>query len=358
MRLSLHSPLYCSLIVIPVGNLRLPSLQSSMRANASACPERCTVQTMSETWTLDEMPDQTGRRVLITGANSGIGYQTAVALARRGATVVLACRNLTKGRAALDRLRKEAPGNAAERAELTELELASLDSIKETAARELAQGLPLDGLINNAGVMGPKRGETEDGFELQFGTNVLGHLALTMRLLAALERAEAARVVTVSSIAHRRGALRFDDLQGRERYRPMEAYQQSKLGNLMFAMELERRLRARGSRVTSIAVHPGVAETSLFKVGSGKGAAGVAERLLQRTIGRVMNSDVEGALPTLFAATAMEAKGGGYYGPQRLMEMRGGDVGPARIARQAQDEAAQRRLWDVCVELTGVGAGI
>ncbi len=313
---------------------------------------------MSKTWTLDDMPDQTGRRVLITGANSGIGYQTAVALARKGATVVLACRNLTKGRAALDRLRKEAPGEAAERAELTELDLTSLDSIRETAARELALGLPLDGLIDNAGVLGAKRAETEDGFELQFGTNVLGHFALTMRLLPALERAVAARVVTVSSIAHRRGAIRFDDLQGRERYRPIEAYQQSKLGNLMFAIELERRLRARSSSVMSIAVHPGVAETSLFKVGSGKGLAGVAEKLLQRTIGRLMNSDVDGALPTLFAATATGAKGGGYYGPQRLMEMRGGDVGPARIASQAQDEAAQRRLWDVCVELTGVGAAV
>jgi NAD(P)-dependent dehydrogenase (short-subunit alcohol dehydrogenase family) len=313
---------------------------------------------MSKSWTLNEMPDQTGRRVLITGANSGIGYQTAVGLARRGATVVMACRNLAKGRAALLQLRKDAPGAAAERAELTVLELASLESIKETAARELALGLALDGLINNAGVMGPKRSETEDGFELQFGTNVLGHFALTMRLLPALERAQAARVVTVSSLAHRRGTIHFDDLQGRERYRPMEAYQQSKLGNLMFSLELERRLRARESRVISLAVHPGIAATSLFKVGSSKGLAAVAESLLQRTIGGVLNSDVEGALPTLFAATALEAQGGGYYGPQRMMEMRGGDVGPAQIASQAQDESAQRRLWEACVELTGVGSEV
>lgn len=304
------------------------------------------------------MPDQTGRRVLITGANSGIGYQTAVALASKGGTVVLACRNAARGQAALERLRRDVSGAAAEQAETVQLDLASLASVQEAAQQELGRGLALDALINNAGVMGQKRALTRDGFELQFGTNVLGHFALTMRLLAALERASAARVVTVSSIAHRRGTMRFDDLQGERRYRPMEAYQQSKLGNLLFAFELERRLRVRGSRVQSLAVHPGVAETSLFKIGSGKGLAAVAERLLQRTIGRVMNSDVEGALPTLYAATAAEAEGGGYYGPQQMQEMRGGDVGPARVARQARDEAAQRRLWAVCVELTGVDGGL
>ena len=303
------------------------------------------------------MPDQTGRRFLITGANSGIGYRAAEALARRGATVVLACRNLDKGREALARLKQDAggPGSAADRAELSELNLASLASVRAAAARELARGLPLDGLINNAGVMGPKRSETEDGFELQFGTNVLGHFALTLLLLPALERAEAARVVTVSSIAHRRGQIRFDDLAARKHYVPMQAYAQSKLGNLMFALDLEKRLRARGSRVRSIAVHPGVAESSLLKIGSGRGLAGVAERALQKTIGKIMNSDVEGALPTLFAATASEAQGGSYYGPQGIGETRGGDVGPAKIAPQARDPEAQRRLWEACVALTGVG---
>lgn len=313
---------------------------------------------MSKTWTLDEMPDQTGRRFLITGANSGIGYRAAVGLARRGATVVMACRNLDKGQEALARLKKDAagPGSAADRAELSKLDLASLASVRAAAERELERGLPLDGLINNAGVMGPKRSETEDGFELQFGTNVLGHFALTMLLLPALKRAEAARVVTVSSIAHRRGRIAFDDLDGRQHYVPMQAYAQSKLGNLMFSLELEKRLRAHGSQIKSIAVHPGVAESSLFKVGSGRGLAGVAENALQKIIGQVMNTDVEGALPTLFAATATKAEGGGYYGPQGVAEMRGGDVGPAKVAPQARDAEAQRRLWEVCVQLTDTGS--
>lgn len=315
---------------------------------------------MSNSWKLDDMPPQTGRRFYITGANSGIGYAAAVGLARKGATAVLACRNLAKGRDALARLRKDAAGagSGVETAELVELDLASLASVKEAAEREMARGLPLDCLINNAGVMGPKRSETEDGFELQFATNVLGHFALTARLLPTLEKAEAGRVVTVASIAHKRGEIRFDDLQRHQRYVPMEAYGQSKLANLMLAMELERRLRARGSRVKSVAVHPGVAESSLLKFGSSQGLARVAEKTLNKVIGTVMNSEAEGGLPTLFGATAADAEGGGYYGPQGLFETRGGDVGPAKVMPQARNVEAQRRLWQICVELTGTGEEI
>lgn len=258
------------------------------------------------------------------------------------------------------RIEAEAPGA---RLELALLDLASLKSVREVAAQELEKGLPLDLLINNAGVMAPpKRLETQDGFELQFGTNVLGHFALTGLLMPALERSAALaasqekrpRVVTVASIAHKRGKIDFEDLQAKRKYNPMTSYQQSKLGDLMFSRELERRLEAQSSGVISIAAHPGVAETSLFKVGSGKGVAGIAERVIATTIGALLNSDAEGALPTLYAATAAEAVGGEYYGPQGFQEMRGGDVGDAIVAPQAKDAAGAARLWGICEDLTGV----
>lgn len=314
-------------------------------------------------WDLGKMPSQEGKRFLVTGANSGIGYWAAVGLAKRGAEVVLACRDVARGRAAVERMKVDAAGpeSAVGAAEVVELDLASLDSVKRVAEAEVARHQPLHGLINNAGVMAPKkRLETKDGFELQFGTNVLGHYALTCRLLPALQMGggavpeETARVVTVASIAHKRGRLDFEDLQATKKYDPMGAYSQSKLGDLMFAMELERKLREHAYGVTSIAVHPGVAKTNLFKVGDGKGLAGVAQGLLQFGLGLVFESDKAGALPTLFAATAEEAKGGGYYGPQGFQEMRGGDVGVAKVAEQAKDAWAQERLWDICAELTGV----
>jgi NAD(P)-dependent dehydrogenase (short-subunit alcohol dehydrogenase family) len=315
---------------------------------------------MSRHWTAAEIPDQTGRRVLITGANSGIGYMTALKLARKGATVVLACRDERRGRAAISRMVADSPGV---QLELVLLDLASLASVREVAARELDRGLPLDLLINNAGVMAPpKRLETKDGFEMQFGTNVLGHFALTGLLLPALEQAAAKadsqetrpRVVTVASIAHKRGRINFDDLQSKEQYSPMAAYQQSKLADLMFSFELERRRQSESSGVVSVAAHPGVAETNLFKIGSGKGLSAVVPTPLTEAIGLLLNSDAEGALPTLYAATAAEAKGGGYYGPQGFQEMRGGDVGQAQVSDLARDEAAAARLWGACEDLTGV----
>ena len=303
---------------------------------------------MSGQWTLADVPSQVGKRFLITGGNSGVGYYAAVELARRGAEVVLACRDRSRADAAARKLKVDSGGGAAA---VIELDLASLDSVRRVADELVGRGEAFDGLINNAGVMAPpKRLETRDGFELQFGTNVLGHYALTCRLMPIVKE----RVVTLASIAHKRGRIAFEDLQSVKSYNPMKAYQQSKLADLMFSMELERKLRAAGSAVSSIAVHPGVAKTSLFKIGNGKGLARVAEVVLQTSLGVLFGSAQDGALPTVFAATSPDAVGGGYYGPQGFQEMRGGDVGPAFVSSAAQDVAAQRRLWDICAELTGV----
>lgn len=310
-------------------------------------------------WTVGHMPWQMGRRALITGANSGIGFHTALELARKRAHVVLACRDTAKGEAALARIRQQVPDAVVE---VAELDLASLDSVRACAEKELALGIPLDLLINNAGVMAPRRRqETKDGFELQFGTNVLGHFALTMRLMPALIRAvqspsDKPRVVTVASIAHKRGSLNFDDLQSKKRYSPMGAYQQSKLADLMFSFELARRLRDAGPPawgVMSVAAHPGVASTNLFQTGDFNPVERLVRRGMGLAIGSLLNSEAQGAIPTLFAATAAGVKDGGYFGPQGYQEMRGGDAGVAQIAPQALDEAAAARLWNECERLTG-----
>ena len=315
-------------------------------------------------WTVKSIPSQAGRRVLITGANSGIGFYAAAELAHNGAHVLIGCRDQSKGDAALARMRALDPRA---NAEVVVLDLASLESVRAFAAAELARGVPLDLLINNAGVMAPKqRLETADGFELQFGVNVLGHFALTALLLPALLHAAAKvqgqspRVVTLASIAHKQGRLNFEDLQSTKSYSPMGAYRQSKLADLMFAFELDRRLRAAvppAPGVMSVAAHPGVANTNLFQVGE----FSPVERLVRRgfgvAIGGLLNSGAQGAAPTLFAATAPDAVSGGYYGPQGFLETRGGDVGPAKVAAQALDEAAAARLWSECERLTGVSFG-
>ena len=308
-----------------------------------------------------QIPDQTGRRVLITGANSGIGYPAARELARAGAHVLLGSRDRMKGEAAVARLRSEVPAASVE---LSVFDLASLDSVREFAAREVDRGLPLDVLIDNAGVMAPpKRLETKDGFELQFGTNVLGHFALTGLLMPALERAVAAsgaklpqppRVVIVASIAHKRGRIDFDDLQSTRSYNPMKAYAQTKLADLMLAFELDRRLKAKGLVIESIAAHPGVANTNLFQAGDFNPVEKAIRRVMGPVIGAVLGTALDGALPTIYAAAAAEGKAGGYYGPQGFQEMRGGDVGVAEVVPQAEDEAVAARLWERCEELTGV----
>jgi NAD(P)-dependent dehydrogenase (short-subunit alcohol dehydrogenase family) len=311
---------------------------------------------MSNVWKASDIPSLEGRRILITGANSGIGYHAALKLARKGASVMLACRDRERGETALDRLIEDAPGAEAE---LVLLDLASLRSVREFAAQELSRDRPLHMLINNAGVMAPpKRLETEDGFELQFGTNVLGHFALAGLLLPALQRAATPefrpRIVTIASIAHKRGSLNFDDLQYTRNYAPMKTYQQSKLANLMLAFELDRRLRAVSSPIMSIAAHPGVANTNLFQTGD----YGPMEKTLRAAAGHLisvlLNTDAEGALPTLFAATSPAAVDGGYYGPQGFQEMRGEHVVAAKVAAQARNAEDAARLWSVCEFLTGV----
>jgi len=307
-------------------------------------------------WTVKDIPSQAGRRALVTGANSGIGFYAALEFARSGAHVLLGARDRGRGDAAVAGIRAQVPDA---KVELALLDLASLEQVRAFAYAELARNEGLDLLINNAGVMAPKTREvTADGFEMQFGVNVLGHFALTTWLMPALERAAArgagVRVVTIASIAHKRGRIDFVDLQSEKSYNPMAAYRQSKLADLMFAFELDRRLRAAGSSVMSVAAHPGVAQTPLFLRAEHRGM----ERLLRHgigvSIGLFLSSAAQGAVPTLFAATSPEASSGGYYGPQGYEEMRGGDVGPAIVAAQAQDVEGCARLWADCERLTGV----
>jgi NAD(P)-dependent dehydrogenase (short-subunit alcohol dehydrogenase family) len=312
---------------------------------------------MGDHWKAEDIAPQSGRRFLITGANSGIGYHAALKLARKDAELILACRDRSKGEAALARLHGEAPGI---RAEVAVLDLASLSSIRKFAAEELARERPLHVLINNAGIMAvPRRTETVDGFEMQFGTNVLGHFALTGLLLPALERtaaatSEAPRVVTIASLAHKRTHLDLEDLQSVKAYSPLRAYQQSKLANLMLAFELSRRLRAASSKVISVAAHPGVASTAIFRTDDRSATAKMLRAVAGHAIGIFLNTDAEGALPTLYAATSPEAKDGAYYGPLGFGEMRGDRVGNSKVAPQANDISAASRLWCSCEEMTGI----
>lgn len=301
---------------------------------------------VSRKWTTAEIPPQAGKTALITGANSGIGYRAALELARHGAHVLLGVRSRAKGDAALAMLQQEAPGASAE---VAELDVASLASI-----RRFVQGFsrPLDVLVNNAGTMAlPKREMTEDGFERQFGTNHLGHFALTGLLMPQLLQASSPRVVTVSSLAHRNGKMDFDDLQGAKKYSPWTAYNQSKLANLLFALELDRRARAAGSRLRSIPVHPGIARTRIVQ--NGPGVRGVKMVVLKVVAPFITQDDAAGALPTLYAATAAEARGGIYIGPDGFKAFKGAPTAE-QPRPQALDEAAAKRLWSVSEELTGV----
>lgn len=290
-----------------------------------------------------DMLDLTGRRAVVTGANSGIGYETAKALALGGATVVLACRDVRRGGAAAQRICRAAPRAAVE---VDALDLSDLQSVQAFAENWTG---PLDLLINNAGVMAPPRWTaTVDGFELQMGTNHLGHFALSGRLLPWLLAADRSRVVTVSSIAHRRAELNLDDLQSVVGYRPHTAYANSKLANLMFAFELQRRA---GDRLVSTAAHPGLAVTGLISSRQGIGA-----NPLGRLVGPVANritsqSAAAGAQPTLYAAAV--AAPGSYTGPQHLFETRGAPA-PASVTAAASDPARAAQLWDLSAELTGV----
>jgi NAD(P)-dependent dehydrogenase (short-subunit alcohol dehydrogenase family) len=302
-------------------------------------------------WTISDIPDQTGKRAVITGATGGIGFETALGLAHANAEVILTGRNAAKGSDALARIRKAHPA-ANIRFEL--LDVASLASVRAFAQRMQAEDRPIDMLINNAGVMMlPRREVTEDGFERQLGTNYLGHFALTALLLPLLRRAPAPRTVQVASIAHRDGRIVLDDLQGERRYQPWPAYRQSKLAMLMFALELERRGEAAGWGIASIAAHPGVARTDLFANGPLGGRTGLITRLFDLVSRLFMHSAAAGALPILYAATAPEAVGGGYYGPLGFREMRG-PTGSAEVRPQARDDIVSARLWAASEALTGI----
>jgi len=300
---------------------------------------------MSSKWTADRIPDQHGRVALVTGANSGIGLITARELAKHGARVILACRSTEKGHAAAAEIAAAAPAGA--EVEVRALDLGNLESVQS-----FASGLDderLDLLINNAGIMMPPRQTTADGFELQFGTNHLGHFALTALLLERLAAADAARVVTLSSIEHKGGKLDFDDLQAERDYSPRSAYQQSKLANAAFGIELDRRLRAADSTVISVLAHPGYSDTNLQSTGP----TGPAKALMRVGNRLVAQSAQRGALPTLYAATAPEVRGGAYYGPDGFQELRGHPTEVGAIPA-AHDAEAGRRLWEVSEQLTGV----
>ncbi|WP_299444794.1 SDR family oxidoreductase [uncultured Phycicoccus sp.] len=297
-------------------------------------------------WTADQIPDLTGRRAVVTGANSGIGLVQARALAARGADVVLAVRNTESGEAAARRIRRTGAGGSVA---VEHLDLASQGSVREFAER---QEEPLDLLVNNAGVMTPPRyRETEDGFELQFGTNHLGHFALTGRLLPQLLAAAAPRVTTVSSIAHQRGDGAVCEGNPRETYDPQTAYGRSKLANLLFAQELHRRAAAAGSGLTSTAAHPGVTATNLVASKDGMGSLPVIGALGQLAVKALFPGAEKGAEAVLYAATAAEP--GSYSGPTGIGETRG-PVGPARRSSWARDETLADLLWQRSEELTGV----
>lgn len=293
-------------------------------------------------WTFNDLPDQTGRIAIVTGANTGIGLETARMLALRGATVVLACRNLEKGQGAVDRIAAESPVG---KVSLEQLDLSDLDSIEAFAKKLSERHDKLDLLINNAGVMVPPLGQTKQGFELQFGTNHLGHFALTARLLPLLEKTSGSRIVVVSSTAQNFGKIDFDDLNWKQRsYSAWRAYGQSKLANMMFTLELARRLEAAGSKVRVTAAHPGYTATDLQR------NSVITNKILNPLLAM---KPADGALPTLRAAVDPLAENGSYWGPSNFFELNGPPA-TAKISKLAKDETAASRLFDVSEELTGV----
>ncbi len=301
-------------------------------------------------WTPADMPPQRDRSAVVTGTG-GIGLEDAVALAHAGAEVIIAGRDPAKGQAALERIHREVPGA---QARFEELDLASLASVAAFGARLRAERGSLDLLINNAAVMAPPtRRTTSDGFELQLGTNYLGHVALTAQLLPLLRKGWAPRVVSLSSVAARSGAIDLDDLQSERSYVPMKAYGQSKLACLMFAFELQRRSDAAGWGIASVAAHPGVSRTDLIPNSAGPRSTSA---ILRRLLPFMFQPAAQGAWPTLFAATAPEVEPGRYYGPNRLGETRGHPA-LSKVPPAAQDATMAARLWEVSEELVGMTLG-
>ncbi|OBF94536.1 short-chain dehydrogenase [Mycobacterium sp. 852002-51152_SCH6134967] len=302
------------------------------------------------------VPDLSGRLAVVTGANSGLGFGLARELSAAGADVILAVRNHTKGEAAMAQIRQAVP-RASTR--IAQLDLASLESVAALGERLAAEGRPIDILINNAGVMTPpQRQTTDDSFELQFGANHLGHFALTGHLLPLLRAAEAARVVTVSSIAATQRGLTFDDPNAEHGYRPMRSYGMAKLAQLMFAKELDQRSRAHGWGVMSNAAHPGLSKTNLLSGASyGRDKPTLNARLTRATwrLLPFMWLDVdEGIKPTLYAATSPDAEGGAYYGPRGFYETAGGGVGFAKVPAAVHRAEDRQSLWQLSEKLTAV----
>lgn len=304
----------------------------------------------AKTWSLQDIPDQSGRVALVTGATSGTGFETAKVLAGRGATVVLACRNETKALGAQHLIQVAHPGA---RVEIQALDLSSLRSAREAATSIKARFDRLDLLINNAGVMVPPYGKTEDGFETQLGTNHLGPFVFTGLLMDRIAATPGSRIVTMSSGAHRWGQIRFEDLHRERGYRAWEAYGQSKLANLLFTYELQRRLSAAGTSTLAVAAHPGWARTELQRHAKGswwtKGLMSALESWLSQDA-------AAGALPLLRAATDPSVKGGEYYGPSGPRELKGDPIQVASNPR-SHDTDLQRRLWHISEQSTGMVYG-
>ena len=301
-------------------------------------------------WTTTEMPDLSGKTIVVTGANSGLGYEAALALAGAGAHVVLACRDQAKGRAAEQQIRAAQPRASTA---LMTLDLASLADIRRFAEALRAAHPRLDVLMNNAGVMALPYRKTADGFEMQIGTNHLGHFALTGLLLDRLLATPGARIVTLSSGAHRLGKIRFDDLNWEHGYGRWRAYGQSKLANLLFTYELQRRLAAAGAGAISVAAHPGYAATNLQAAAPRMDGSRVMERLTDLSNALFSQSAAMGALPQLYAAVAPAVRGGEYYGPDGIGEI-WGHPRPVVSNAASRDSDAARRLWELSERLSGV----
>jgi NAD(P)-dependent dehydrogenase (short-subunit alcohol dehydrogenase family) len=295
-------------------------------------------------WTANDIPDQTGKIVIVTGANSGLGFEATRALAKKGASVIMACRSTDKAEDAARQIRAETPADLT----IMPLDLASLDSVRQFAQEFMQRYKTLNLLINNAGVMAlPHRLETADGFEMQIGTNHLGHFALTGLLMPLITNTSGARVVSVSSGAHRMAHINFDDLQWEESYGRWPAYGQSKLANLLFTYELQRRFEAAGTDAIAVAAHPGYSNTHLQQH---SGFFSVTNHFFAQ-------SQEMGALPILYAATVPTVKGGEYFGPGSLFGMRGYPE-RAKSNKRSHDPATAARLWSVSEELTGVHFGL
>lgn len=295
-------------------------------------------------FTAANMPNQAGKTFIVTGANAGLGYETALALAQKDARVVLACRSEAKAQKAKSKILKSAP-KADLHIEL--VDLTDLDSVKRFSDNFQTKFDKLDVLINNAGVMVPPYTQTSDGFELQMGANYFGHFLLTGRLLDVLKKTEDSRIVTLSSLAHLQGSINFDDLHWEESYSKMKAYQQSKLACLIFTLELQRRLEAAKAGPISVAAHPGVSPTELVRH-----VPNLLVYVLTPLFLMVSHKPAKGALPTLLAAVEKGVQGGDYYGPTGYNEMKG-KPGTAKIASHAKDEEIAKRLWDISEKLTG-----